>query len=78
MTDKLKQIQPMKGRSATQIEVEAFGAICNLQDELYEACKIIQALRSLAREGSRNYQRATQFLERSDFSNAPQGGDTMK
>lgn len=37
-------IQPMKGRPATQIEIEAMGSICKLQDELYEARKIIRAL----------------------------------
>lgn len=40
----LKQIQPMKGRRATQIEIEAMGAICKLQDELHEAHTIIRAL----------------------------------
>lgn len=30
-------LQSMKGRPATQIEVEAMDAICKLQDELYEA-----------------------------------------
>lgn len=40
----LKQIQPMKGRPATKIEIEAMGAICKLQDELHEARTIIRAL----------------------------------
>jgi hypothetical protein len=61
----------MKGRPATKIEIEAMGAICKLQDELYEACKIIRALRSLAREGTADYQRATKYLKESNYNNAP-------
>lgn len=39
-----EMIQPMAGRPATKIEIEAMGAICNLQDELLEAKQIIGAL----------------------------------
>lgn len=32
----------MKGRPATKIEMEAIGAICKLQDELYETQQVIR------------------------------------
>lgn len=71
-----KQIQPMDGRPATKIEVEAMGAIVNLQNELYEACKIIRALLGvppprLWRKWPNVHRQATEYLKRSDYNNAP-------
>jgi hypothetical protein len=41
---KLKQVQPMKRKRPTSIEIEAMGAICKLKKELNEARTIIRAL----------------------------------
>lgn len=69
MTDQLRQIQPMKGRPATKIEVEAMGAICKLQDDLDEARKIIRALLGappprIWKKWPNIHKRATEFLKR--------------
>lgn len=61
-------IQPMKGRPATKIEVEAVGAICHLQDELHEAREIIRALLGAPpprtwEKWPNIYKRATKFLK---------------
>lgn len=73
----MKPLQPMKGRPATQFEVEAAGSICSLQDELYEACKIIRALLGappprIWGKWPNVHKRATEYLKGSNYSNAPQ------
>lgn len=40
----------MKGRPATQIEIEAMGAICKLQDELHETQQVIRRTISFLKE----------------------------
>jgi hypothetical protein len=67
--DKLRQTQPMKGRPATKIEIEAAGAICRLQDELHEAREIIRALLGAPpprtwKKWPNIHKKATEFLKR--------------
>lgn len=62
MADKLRQTQPMKGRPATQVEIEAMGSICSL----------------LGAPPPRTWKKwpnvhkaATEYLKESGYSNAP-------
>jgi len=62
------QLNPPAGRPATQIEIEAMTAICNLQDEIREAKEIIIALLGTSppntwRYWPDTYRKATQFLK---------------
>lgn len=70
------KLQSMKGRPATQLEIEAMGSICSLQDELYEACKIIRALLGappprIWEKWPNLHKQATEYLRESNYNNAP-------